>query len=217
MVSLYTDECGMTDVSVKTGKKSRIRLCHIQPLNLLQISLGGKPSQPIKQVQECSTICAPALADNINKVLTTQFLAEWLNNLLRNHSYEDKHLFEFLYRSIEHFAASTKGENNFHIFFLIKLTIYLGIHPDPTDWSRGKQFDLADGKFVAQTPLHGYYLTESDSINFINMLRTGYDSMHLWTMSRAERNATLDYIISYYRLHSIDIGELKSLDILRNL
>lgn len=216
IVNLYTDENGPTTVSVKTGRKSKVRQCHIQPLTLLQITLSGKPTNDIKQIHECSSIASIALSGNPIKMLTAQYLAELLGKILRNHP-DDIDLFEFLHRSISKLNTLTRGEANFHLFFLIKLTKYLGINPNLEDWTGGTLFDLTDGRFVKETPTHGYCLTESDSINFTNMLRTGYDSMYLWEMSRAERNNTLNHIIDYYRLHLIDISNLRSMDVLRSI
>ena len=217
IVTLYTEEGGTTTVSVKTAAKGRVRMSHIQPLNLVEVTLTGKPSQNIKQIRECSVIWSPTLSGDITKVLSSQFLAEWLSSILRSYSHEDRHLFGFLFRSIEYFANAEKGVGNFHLFFLIKLTLYLGIFPNTEQWAEGRQFDMIDAQFVEHSPTHGYFLTESDSINFVNMLRTSYGTMHLWQMTRAERNRTLDYIIRYYHLHSIEVGRLRSLDILREI
>ena len=44
-----------------------------------------------------------------------------------------------------------------------------------------------------------------------------YETMHLFAMSRAERNRCLTIINDYYRLHLPDFPLLKSLDVLKEL
>ncbi len=44
-----------------------------------------------------------------------------------------------------------------------------------------------------------------------------YDTMHLFAMSRAERNRCVDVMMEYYRLHLPDFPEMKSLPVLKEL
>jgi len=41
--------------------------------------------------------------------------------------------------------------------------------------------------------------------------------MHLFRLSRNNRNTIVDYLLEYYRLHVYDFPPLKSIDILREL
>ena len=44
-----------------------------------------------------------------------------------------------------------------------------------------------------------------------------YDNMHLYKFSRGQRRRCLEVINDYYRLHLPGFGELKSLDVFREL
>lgn len=48
-------------------------------------------------------------------------------------------------------------------------------------------------------------------------MRMNYETMHLFAMSRVERNRCLLIIIDYYRLHLPEFPPLKSLDVLKEL
>ena len=48
-------------------------------------------------------------------------------------------------------------------------------------------------------------------------MRMNYETMHLLTMSRLERNRCLVIMNDYYRLHLPDFPVLKSLDVLKEL
>ena len=49
------------------------------------------------------------------------------------------------------------------------------------------------------------------------LMRMNYETMHLFTMSRLERNRCLVIMNDYYRLHLPDFPVLKSLDVLKEL
>jgi DNA repair protein RecO (recombination protein O) len=44
-----------------------------------------------------------------------------------------------------------------------------------------------------------------------------YDTMYLFDVNRQQRNEVLDHIIKYYKLHLAEFGDLRSLDVLREL
>ena len=49
------------------------------------------------------------------------------------------------------------------------------------------------------------------------MMRMDYQNMHLFRMSRTDRNRCLDVMLTYYRLHLPSFPELKSLPVLKEL
>ena len=44
-----------------------------------------------------------------------------------------------------------------------------------------------------------------------------YENMHLFSMSRTERNRCMDVVLKYYTIHVPNFPELKSLEVLRSL
>ena len=61
------------------------------------------------------------------------------------------------------------------------------------------------------------FLSKDDSLRMRDLMRLRFQTMHLYTMSRQERNRCVEVIISYYRLHMPDFPELKTLPILKEL
>lgn len=217
MVNLFTEDSGYVTVSVKTGKKSRVRACHLQPLNVLSVVLSGRPSQRVMKIEECTTLAGyDKLMENPIKILMAQFLAEFLQHALRSYQ-SDRMLFGFLTESLKQYGSMKRGTADFHLVFLVKLTYYLGFFPNLEGFDKDVYFDLIDGRFVKYIPLHSHYLSPSQTLGFAQLLRADYDTVYLYGFTRAERNEVLDYIISYYKLHTPDFGELRSLDVLRNL
>jgi DNA repair protein RecO (recombination protein O) len=70
---------------------------------------------------------------------------------------------------------------------------------------------------VRRLPLHANYLLPEATVALANLLRLDYDTMYLYDVNRQQRNEILDYIIKYYKLHMAEFGDLRSLDVLREL
>jgi DNA repair protein RecO (recombination protein O) len=49
------------------------------------------------------------------------------------------------------------------------------------------------------------------------LMRMDYATMHLFRLSRADRNRILEILIQYYRLHIPQFPELRSLPVLQEL
>ncbi|MBR5238039.1 MAG: DNA repair protein RecO [Paludibacteraceae bacterium] len=217
MLNLFTDELGYVVVSVKVGKRSKVRLSHIQPLTLLSVELHGRPSQQVMHITECVALAGcEQLMMEPNKVLMAQFLAEFLQHALRSMQ-RDERLFEFIFNSIRRYNDIERGDANFHLVFLIKLTHFLGFFPNLEGFDSGVCFDLENGCFVRRLPLHNNYLLPNDTMAFVHLLRLDYDTMYLLDANRRQRNDILDHIVKYYKLHMAEFGELRSLDVLREI
>ena len=57
----------------------------------------------------------------------------------------------------------------------------------------------------------------NDTMAFVHLLRLDYDTMYLFDVNRQQRNDILNHIIKYYKLHLAEFGDLRSLDVLREL
>jgi DNA repair protein RecO (recombination protein O) len=56
-----------------------------------------------------------------------------------------------------------------------------------------------------------------DAAPFVELLRTGYESMHLLSLNRKLRGEYLAILVRYYRLHIPDFPQLRSMEVLREL
>ena len=63
----------------------------------------------------------------------------------------------------------------------------------------------------------GHFVKPDEASRINILMRMNYETMHLFAMSRAERNRCLTIINDYYRLHLPDFPLLKSLDVLKEL
>ena len=107
------------------------------------------------------------------------------------------------------------------------LSRFLGFYPNLEDGGKGKEegeerkeksyFDLRSATFCNTPPLHRDFLMPQEASRIRLMMRMDYPTMHVYRLSRADRNRTLEIIELYYRLHLPQFPELRSLPILREL
>lgn len=100
---------------------------------------------------------------------------------------------------------------------MIQLSFHLGFMPNIESGMSGDYFDLVDGCFAAHVPSHVHYLNKEDSMRLVSLFRLDYKTMHLYTMSRIERNRCVEVILEYYKLHLPDFPEMKSFSVLQEL
>ena len=78
-------------------------------------------------------------------------------------------------------------------------------------------FDLLAGTSCDRQPSHAHFLRNEEARVLPVLFRMNYPTMHLFRLSRRERQRILHVLNEYYRLHVPGFPELKSLEILQEL
>lgn len=216
IVDLYTEAYGCITSSIKisTTAKGKMKKQLFQPLTALSIDLDYRQNQQMQNIKDVQ-LATPWLQLNVDPVRMTigMFIAEVLYHVTRQEQ-QDLPLFDFLYTSLKWLDCTEGAIANFHIAFLVMLTRFLGFQPSADGYVNGCLFDMRTGEFTTIQPMHTDVLHASESAVMYKLLRIGYHNMHLYRMSRHDRQHCLDIILIYYRLHTTSFPELKSLPIL---
>lgn len=219
IVDMLTREAGRVSFGCNVTKtnKGKIKKQLFQPLTILDIVFDNRENIQLQRLRDIR-ISAPFLSipfDSI-KLSISLFLAEFLASSTRDER-DNKPLYDFIEKSLLWLDNAQQAFSNFHLVFLMHLTLFIGFYPNLEGYREGAWFDLRDGSFSLVCPHHPDYLYPEESKKINTLMRMNYDNMHLFKMSRAERNRCLEVILYYYRLHVPDFPELKSLDVLREL
>lgn len=218
IVTIYTQQFGRVSYMVYgvNKKKAVYRSAFLQPLSIVDIDVIHTPGKEIQRVKEVRTaVPFTEIPFQPIKNSIALFLSEVLSRTLRE-SEPDEELFIFLKNSILLLDCCEQGVANFHLVFLLKLTRYLGCFPNNEEKSNG-YFDLINGIFLYQKPLHSHYLLPELSKDFAILLDSDYHNMADSSFSRKRRMELLESIVEYYRLHMPDFNGLHSLEVLQNL
>lgn len=150
------------------------------------------------------------------KLSISLFLAEFLYRSMRVEQ-QDEPLYAYIKNSILWLDGCIGGFSNFHLVFTLRLVRFLGFYPNLEEHTEGAFFDMRSGCFTSVVPMHRDFLQPREASLIILMMRMDFFNMHLFNLSRAQRNSMIDVILHYYRLHLPDFPELKSLGVLREL
>ena len=219
IVHVYTELYGRMSYLVARQRKQKTRLsnAHLRPLSLVEMEVKHQKTREIQQIKEVR-IDYPlvSIPSHPVKNAIALFLAEILYRILQT-TESDSKLFDYLCNSIRYLEILEQGIANFHLVFLMNMSRYLGIFPNTELYAPGVYFDLQNGVFADRTPDHPHYLNKEESVIFSRLLRMNYENMALYTFSRKERTMIIQHILDYYRLHSIDFQEIKSLTVMQSL
>lgn len=217
IITVYTREFGRVSYLVygANKKKSANRTALLQPLSILDLEVSHSPGKDIQRIKEMRLEYQfTGIPFNPVKNALALFISEILFKSLRQ-TEPDEPLFLFLENSIQQLDCSHAGVQNFHLVFLQKLTRYLGFEPYVEEG--GKYFDLMNGVFLSERPLHVHFLTHEVTLQFTELLETDYTNMDKLILSRDNRSVLLKNMVEYYRLHIPEFQSLHSLSVLQSL
>lgn len=221
-VHLYTEQRGRITCRiplVSRGKRAAQLRNMMTPMTLLQLDL--KPGHgDILQIQEAEILRSPYMFTMMHpdKAAQCMYIAELTHHAVRPlEQAPDSRLWKFLLHSLDILENAESGWANFHLVFTCKLTSILGFSIDDSEYQSDDLFDLTEGVFTVGPIYHPYYLNAQSAKWLHRMLLTDYENMQELPFSREQRNAMLDILLAFLHQQVPEIGELKSLDVLKEL
>lgn len=219
IVHLYSEKLGRISCFLNTtrSKKAAVKASLFQPLSILELEIHLKSGKEIHQIKEAKpAIPLFHIYTHPVKSALAMFVAELLFRFIREQE-RNSPLFDFIESSIHILEWKESGISNFHLVFLFRFTNFLGLFPHDAIYHNGYYFDLQNGIFVPQKPLHGHYLHREQSEALGKLLRISYENMSYYRYNKEQRNEIITEILHYYRLHLNDFQAIKSLDVLKTL
>ena len=214
-------------VSVPKGGAGRGRLRRqlFQPLTLVEAECDVRPNASLHRIRELRLDYAyTTLPFDEARLAQGLFVAEFLLYATRGEQ-QGEALYDYVAASLEwldqaprHAAGTTgSGTANFHLVFMMRLSRLLGFYPNLQQNDGERWFDLRGGCFLSAPPLHHDYLAPQEADHLRLLMRMDFPTMHLFRLTRWQRNRCVEIVETYYRLHLPQFPELRSLDVLRSL
>lgn len=242
IVDMFTREVGRLSFAIPIPKtsKGRLKKQYFQPMTLLEVECDVRQRTQLQKMKDARLLTAyTSIPFSPEKLAITLFTAEFLCHALRAEQ-QNEPLFAYLYDSMQWLDMSETGYANFHLTFLIRMSRFLGFYPnldsltpdsltsltpDPSPKREGRLrsegnhlfFDLREARFCNTAPLHRDFLQPDEARMIQLLMRMDFPTMHLFRLSRQDRNRITEVLLHYYRLHIAQFPELKSLDVLKEL
>jgi DNA repair protein RecO (recombination protein O) len=159
IAKIYTEQFGLRTYFVKglSGKSGKARKALLQSLSLINLHVYEKQSADIQQIRDIE--CA-YFFQNIHSDIRKSTILVFLNEVLYKTIIEEAanpELFGFVFQSIIQLDNAEENIAIFHAIFLIQLTRYLGFYPQNSYSEKYRYFDLTEGSYVKEQPLHSDY------------------------------------------------------------
>lgn len=218
VVQVFTEKFGVQSYLVNGVKKAKAKISInvLQPLHLLELVVYQKNSGGLQRMAEARQLPPfQRIPYDIIKSSLVLFLNEMLYKSVKQQG-PDEAMFEFVFNAINWLDSSERTPVNFHLYFLLKFTRYLGFFPAPQELGQ-HFFDLKDGVFTNYPPNHSLVLHEPHTSQWASILTSRLTTLENVKISNTDRRVLLHKLIDFYRLHIDNVGEIKSCEILEEV
>lgn len=219
IVDLFTREQGRLSFICKLPKtsKGRVKKQFFQPLSLLDIVFDYRQNLSLQHFRDIR-LAQPfvSIPFDAGKLSISLFLSEFLTCSLRGEQRNER-LYSYVENSLMWLDNAQEHFANFHLVFMMRLSMFIGFFPNLDDFHDGWWFDLRNGDFTPMRPSHPDSLAPADAKEMHSLMRMTYENMHLFKMNREQRNRCTDIILYFYRLHVPGFPQLRSLDVMKEL
>ncbi|WP_346855891.1 DNA repair protein RecO [uncultured Draconibacterium sp.] len=219
ITTVFTREFGRQSymVNAARSKKSKNKASLLQPLFLIDFVAYQKKSNNLHRIKEFkSNQTYQNIPFDITKSTQAIFLAEILYKTIHEEeSYPE--LYDFIKNALLYFDLMEEGWSNFHLYFLFRLTEYMGFLPRTVKDGFESWFDLRKGAMVPFEPPHPHFANKEASDYIIQLAGLKINELQKLKITRSMRDYILRILIDYYQLHFDQLGEIKSLKVLQEI
>ena len=217
IVKVFTRSHGLRAYMVKgvfnRGTKSHAAL--FQSLHLINYIEAGKPNKGslgyMKDVQLSNVY--QSIPFEMNKSAILMYVSELLSKTLTEQE-QNEPLYDFIERSLLWLDLVQQDYANFPLFFTLELTRHLGFYPK-ANHEVGYCFDMMEGSFAHDYPLHPYYFDAETANTLSRLLNASIDEACRLPLRVSQRRELLDGLISFMRLHAPVMNDFHSSEVLK--
>ncbi|MGE9515746.1 MAG: DNA repair protein RecO [Solitalea-like symbiont of Acarus siro] len=222
IAEIYTDKYGKQKYIVKGigSKYNKISISNFKPLNVVDIIANSNKLHFNHYIKEIKSH-EGNIASCFIKLNIAFFISELLDKSLA-YKIVDSDLFNYTINSIEELSLYKNSTDiaNFHLFFIINLSKYLGFYPIENWQDINTQeiyFDMHKAKFAEEKPKSDFMDIETSKL-FILFLTSSNQLVKnkINTTREIKRNLTKD-LLRYYSIHNGISSEIKSYSVIETL
>lgn len=216
IVDMLTPDSGRVSAAWRMPRgKGKTGRNVLQPLSICDVMLE-QPRQSRLPIIKESHIAVPYTSLNIDpvKMSVAFFIAEFLSQVTRTEQ-QDAGFYDFIEKTLLWYDLADSGTANFHLMFLVRALRFLGFFPNLDTYTHGAVFDLRAAEFTPTIPLHKDYIIAGEAQGVQQLMRMTPANMHVYRLSRDERNRIVEILLQFYGLHVPGFREMKSWEVLK--
>lgn len=194
------------------GNKSAL----FQPMFILEFEGVESTRSTMHRMKEVSNFMPMSTVPfDVKKSTISLFMAEVLYRLIREVE-ANAPLFDFVCESVAKLDRMESGTANFHLWFLVHLSAYMGFYPGNEYIQRG-YFDIKNGLFCSIIPPHRMFMDTESAYLLSLLMETEPDSLAEIQLSRTQRVDFMESMLSFFGYHFDAIHSVESINILREV
>lgn len=200
IVTIFTELFGIQTYIVNgvRSKSAKGKIALFQPLTLLDLVVYYKENASIKRIKEVKCLHQyQTVSADIRKSSLAIFINEILNKTVKDETHAQE-IFEFLLHALILLDHQETSLENFHLIFLIKLSRFLGFGAYQSEEILGvRMLDEEEERILKQLLIADF----TESIPMLN----------------EQRRNLLEAILRFYTMHIESLGEIRSIQILKEV
>ncbi|MDR2383488.1 MAG: DNA repair protein RecO C-terminal domain-containing protein [Prevotellaceae bacterium] len=212
IVYLYTDLKGRRTYILNRRKKGN----RLFPLSLIDFECSGRQNAEIQYLKEF--VFSPLLLEissDIRKSSIAMFIGEFLYRILKEED-SSSTLFEYIYQSICLLDALHDGVPNFHLYFMVQLSKYMGFSIS-SNINSYDYFDIKYCKFVFTQPLHPQFFDKDNTKILSCLLNLPVNQLNTLKLTREQRISFANRMLDFYSCRFDHTLIIKSLNVLHEI
>ncbi len=217
IVKMYTLSDGLKSYMLKgvlKSKKGKFRASMFQVLTPLEIVANHRDKDTLEYLKDARVLYNyRELHTQVVKSALLMFLAEVLHHAIKEEE-PNPALFNFLEKNFINLDQAEKI-GNFHLWFLLQLTAYLGFYPEKSQ-KELPYFNLLEGNFEFKET--GNYSVGGENITILKrFLGIHFDEIGSIKLNQSSRQNFLNMLIFFYELHIEGFKKPKSLSVFNEI
>jgi DNA repair protein RecO (recombination protein O) len=219
LVYAYTDMFGRQTYVVNgvRSSKNKAGMACFQPLTILDAVAYHNPKSDLQRFKEYRlTVPLQDLSFNVHKNAMALFIGEVIYKTVREQE-PNVEFFHFLKQSVLELETIQAGAANFHLYFLARLSGYLGYAPGNDYAPERSFFDIPAGEFTPVKPRHELFFDAVQSQLFGRLLTSCPDDLCHIGLNREQRRAFVNNMLNFYSHHFDALAPVRSWSVLADV
>lgn len=216
---VFTEQLGLQTyiVSGVRKKNAKIGASLLQVMSLLDIVAYNRMDKAMNRTKEIKPAYVYSeVPFKLHKSAVGVFIAELLQKTVKEAT-PNKALFDYIWNTYMYLDLTQESVANLHLTFMAQLANFLGFMFGG-DYENGKSyFDLKEGIFTTDEPLHTYVLSFGLSDLLYQLGELPITKSHELQITRPIRQHLLNRLIEFYQHHVDNFKTLNSHEIFKEV
>ncbi len=220
ITDIFTEELGLRSYIINgvSSKSGNNKMVFFQPASLLNLIVYEREEKSLGRIKEFAhNHVFQRIPFNLLYGSMSLFMIEVTRNSIREKTV-NRPLFQFVYDNIYNLDEEDIPLSLYPHTYLVRLSEHLGFAPNGHWTEKLCYFNLREGNYESDAPVHQDYLDPAESY-LLHLLNTLDDSelIQLDPQSRLSRKIILEKLLHYYHLHIEQFREIRSVEILSQI